>query len=107
MIMKCPKCGFGMEKVSVKIEGAESKALSHQCLKCGFVEFEKDSAAIVLKELKAVKSPLRIKQKIVKLSSNRLGFYFNKNIVRSLKLSSGEEVFVSVPGKKHIILNLK
>jgi len=107
MVMKCPKCSSGMKRVSVNVEGAKSKALSFQCPECGFTEFEKNSAAAVLKELKAGESPLRIRQKIVKLSSNRLGFYFNKNIVRSLELRSGEEVFVSVPDKKHIILNLE
>lgn len=104
--MKCQKCGRGMEKVLVDIEGAENKAVSYQC-PSGHVEFEKDSAARVIRELKQKESPLKIKQKIVKLSSNRLGFYFNQNIVRSLNLKAGEEVFISVPDKKHILLKLE
>ena len=95
-----------MEKVVVEVEGAENKAVSYQC-GCGYVEFEKESAAKVVKELKLKESPLKIKQKIVKLSGNRLGFYFNQNIVRSLNLKAGEEVYLSVPDKKHIVLKLE
>lgn len=104
--MKCKKCGKDMEKVLVEIEGAENKAVSYQCAS-GHVEFEKESSAKVLKELKMKESPLKIKQKIVKLSSNRLGFYFNQNIVRSLNLKAGEDVYISVPDKKHIVLRLE
>ena len=105
MKLKCPKCGERMESVQVEVEGAENKATSYQC-DCGYVEFEKESAAKVLKELKLKEGPLKIKQKIVKLSGNRLGFYFNQNIVRSLDLKAGGEVYLSVPDKKHIILKL-
>jgi hypothetical protein len=49
---------------------------------------------------------LNIKQKIVKLSQDRLGIYFNKNVVRSLHLKKGEDIFVSVPDKKHIVLEI-
>lgn len=104
--MKCQKCGKKMEKTSVDIEGAENKAISYQC-DSGHVEFEKESAAKVLKELKLKESPLKIRQKIVKLSSNRLGFYFNQNIIRSLNLKAGEEIYISIPDKKHIILKLE
>ena len=95
-----------MDRIEVEVEGAHSKAISYQCDNCGFVEFENKSASKVLKELKIRESPLNIRQKIVKLSGNRLGFYFNQNVVRSLGLKSGEDVYVSVPDKKHIILRL-
>ncbi len=95
-----------MEKVLVDVEGAENKAVSYQCDR-GHIEFEKESAAKVVKELKAQESPLKIKQKIIKLSGNRLGFYFNQNIVRSLNLKAGEEVYISVPNKKYIVLKLE
>ena len=52
------------------------------------------------------KDVLKIKQKIVKLSQDRLGMYFNNHIVRSLNLKKGEEIYASVPDKKHIILEL-
>ena len=104
--MKCKRCGKKLEKIEVEIEGAENKAVSYQC-SCGYVEFEKESATKVVRELKLKESPLKIKQRIVKLSGDRLGFYFNKNIVRSLNLKPGEEVYVSIPDKKHIILRLE
>lgn len=105
--MKCPKCNQNLEKVSVEVEGANQKAVSYQCTNCEYVEFDQKSAAKVVQELKLKETPLKIKQKIVKLSGDRLGFYFNQNIVRSLDLKSGEEVFVSVPDSKHIVINLK
>lgn len=105
--MKCPKCKNNMQKIEVGVEGAENKAISYQCPNCDFVEFEKESSAKVVKELKLRESPLKIKQKIVKLSGDRLGFYFNQNVVRSLKLKAGEEVYISVPDRKHIILRLE
>lgn len=55
--MKCPNCKKELKKVEV--EGVESKAISHQCDDCGFAEFEKESAAKVLKELKLKESPLK------------------------------------------------
>jgi len=106
IIMKCQKCRGKMERIVVEVEGAENKAVSYQCDR-GHIEFEKESAAKVVKELKTKESPLKIRQKIIKLSGNRLGFYFNQNIVRSLNLRAGEEVYISVPNKKHIILRLE
>ena len=104
--MRCPKCNSNVRKVEVSVEGAEHKAISYQCTKCDYFEFEEKSAAKVVKELKARETPLRIKQKIIKLSQDRLGMYFNKNIVESLDLRAGEEVQVSVPDKDHIILKI-
>lgn len=104
--MRCPKCNSNVRKVEVSVEGAGQKAISYQCTKCDYVEFEEKSAAKVVRELKSKETPLRIKQKIIKLSQDRLGMYFNKNIVESLGLKAGEEVHVSVPDKGHIILKI-
>ena len=104
--MKCPKCNSNFRKVEVSVEGAEQKAISYQCTKCDYVEFEEKSAAKVVHELKSKETTLKIKQKIIKLSQDRLGMYFNKNIVESLDLKAGEEVQVSVPDKNHIILKI-
>ena len=101
--MRCPKCSSNLRKVEISVEGAEQKAMSYQCAKCDYVEFEKNSAAKVVSELKSKETPLKIRQKIIKLSQDRLGMYFNKNIVESLDLKAGEEVHVSVPDKDHII----
>lgn len=103
--MKCPKCSSNMRKVSVKVAGASKKAVSFQCPSCDYFEFEQDSSQKVLEELR--NTPLRIKQKIVKLSQDRLGMYFNKHIVESLSLEKGEEIYVSVPDKKHIVIEVK
>ena len=104
--MQCPKCSSHIKKIEVGIEGAKQKAISFQCAKCDYIEFEEKSAAKVVKELKAKETPLKIRQKIIKLSQDRLGMYFNKNIVESLELKAGEEVQVSVPDKDHIILRI-
>lgn len=88
----------------IKVAGAKTKALSYQCSKCKYFEFEPESSKKVIHELR--ETPLKIKQKIVKLSQDRLGIYFNKNIVRSLNLKKGEEIYVSVPDKKHIVLEV-
>ena len=103
--MKCPECDSNLRKVDVKIWGAENKAISYQCPKCDYFEFEPESSRKVIEELR--EAPLRIRQKIIKLSQNRLGIYFNNNVVRSLNLESGKEVYLSVPDKKHIVLDLK
>jgi hypothetical protein len=50
---------------------------------------------------------LKIKQNIIKLSQDRLGIYFNANIIRSLGLKKGEEIYLSVPDKGHILLELQ
>ena len=105
--MKCPKCEKNLRKIIVKVEGAEQKAVSFQCAGCEYVEFDPKSSAKIVQELKLKETPLKIKQKIVKLSGDRLGFYFNQNIVRSLNLKSGEEVLVSIPDNKHIVINLQ
>ena len=103
--MKCPKCSLNLRKVNVKVQGAENKAISYQCPNCDYFEFEPISSKKVIEELR--ETPLKIKQKIVKISQDRLGVYFNNNIIRSLDLKKGEDVYVSVPDKRHIILELK
>ena len=39
--------------------------------------------------------------------SVKLGIYFNNNVVRSLGLKKGEEIYISVPDRKHIVLELQ
>ncbi len=102
--MKCPKCKSNLRKVQVSVAGAKSKAVSYQCPKCDYFEFEQSSSGKVLEELRA--SPLKIKQKIIRLSKDRLGIYFNSNIIRSLNLRKGEDLFVSIPDEKHIVIEL-
>ena len=103
--MKCPKCDSNLKKVLVSIHGAKNRVESYQCTECDYFEFEPISSGKVIEELK--ETPLKIKQKIVKLSQDRLGIYLNNHVVRSLNLKKGEEVYVSVPDKKHIVLEIK
>lgn len=102
--MRCPNCNTTLKKVEVNVHGATSKAVSYQCSKCDYFEFEPMSSKKVVEELR--ETPLKIKQKIVKLSQDRLGIYFNSHVVRSLNLKKGEEVYISVPDKKRIVLEL-
>lgn len=103
-ILKCPKCSSVLKKVEVSVHGAKQKAISYQCPKCDYFEFEPESSKKVVEELR--ETPLKIKQRIVKLSQDRLGMYFNNHIVRSLNLKKGENIYASVPDKKHIVLEL-
>ncbi len=104
--MKCPKCNANLRRVEVSIEGAKTKIWSSQCSKeeCLYFRFDKENQDKVIEELR--EQHLKIKQKIVKLSNNRLGMYFNKHIIESLNLKPGEEIKVSVPDKKHILLEI-
>jgi len=103
--MRCPNCSSELRKVSVSVHGAVQKATSYQCTNCDYFEFEQQSSQKVLAELR--ETPLKMKQKIVKLSGERLGIYLNNHVVNSLNLKKGEEIFVSVPDKKHIVLEVK
>ncbi len=100
----CPKCSSILRMVEVRVEGADNKVTSYQCPECDYFEFDTDSSKKVVEELR--ETPLKIKQKIVKLSQDRLGIYFNNNVVRSLSLKKGEDIYLSVPDKKHIVLEL-
>ena len=103
---KCPKCDGKMKEVKVKIQDADSPVTSYQCAKCGYFDFEEKSINKAINEIKMKEMPLAIKQKIIKLSHDRLGMYINRDIARSLNLKGGEEVFVSVPDKKHLVVNV-
>ena len=98
------KCNSNLREVEVKVQGAKSKAISYQCPDCDYFEFEPISSEKVIQELKD--TPLKIKQKIIKLSQDRLGMYINRDVARSLNLKGGEEVYISVPDKKHLVVNL-
>lgn len=95
-----------MKEVRVKIQDANSPVTSHQCGKCGYFDFEEKSINKAINEIKVKESTLKIKQKIIKLSHDRLGMYINRDVARSLNLKGGEEVYISVPDKKHLIVNI-
>jgi hypothetical protein len=100
----CPECNSKLKEVKVKIFGTKKIVHSYQCQNCDYYEFDSISSKKVINELR--ENPLKIKQKIIKLSKDRLGIYLNKDIVRSLNLKSGENIYVSVPDEKHIVLEL-
>jgi len=102
--MNCPNCKTKLRKVEVKVQGAKKKAISYQCPKCDYFEFDPASSKKVVEELRDV--TLKIKQKVVKLSGDRLGIYLNSHVVRSLGIKKGENIYVSVPDKRHIVLEL-
>jgi hypothetical protein len=103
--MKCTKCNLALRRAAVSVHGARNKALSFQCTECDYFEFETVSSGKVVEEF--METPLKLKQKIAKLSLDGLGIYFNKNVVRSLDIKRGEKIYVSVPEKKHIVLELE
>lgn len=105
--MNCPNCNAKLKKIKVDVEDATTKAISYQCPNCDYFTFEPKSAVEVVREIKEKESPLKLKQSIIKLSKERLGIYFNKDLIRSLNLSSGKSVFISVPDKKRIVLRLE
>jgi transposase-like protein len=105
--MKCPNCKSEMKKVMVKIQDADSPVTSYQCSECGNFDFEEKSMSKAIQEIKTKEAPLKIKQKIIKLSHNRLGMYINRDVARCLNLKGGEEVYVSVPDKGHMVVNIE
>ncbi len=96
-----------MRKVKVNIQDAESPVTSYQCSKCGYFDFEKKSINKAIADIAAKEAPLTIKQKIIKLSKDRLGMYFNRDVCRSLEMKAGSNVYVSVPDKEHIVLRIE
>lgn len=105
--MKCPHCATTLKEVKVRIQDAESPVTSYQCSKCGYFDFEEHSISKAIHELKEKEAPLKIKQKIIKLSHNRLGMYINQDVARSLNLKGGEEIYVSLPEKNRMVVELE
>jgi hypothetical protein len=103
--MNCPLCNGKVKKVQVAVYGAKTKAVSYQCTKCDYVLFEPASTRQVLEELR--NPALKIRQKIIKISQDRLGIYLNKNIIESLNLKKGENISVSVPDKNTILIEIE
>ncbi len=100
----CPTCNSVLKKIFVSVSGAQNKVLSYQCTGCDYFAFENGSSKKVLEELQD--TALKMHQKIVKLSQDRLGMYINKDIARSLNLKGGEEISVSLPDKHHILIEI-
>jgi hypothetical protein len=96
-----------MKQVKVSIQDAKSPVLSYQCIKCGHFDFEKKSMTKAIADIKLKETPLLIKQKIIKLSKDRLGMYINRDVARSLELKAGDDIYVSVPDKGHMVIKIE
>lgn len=105
--MECPNCKTKMKEVKVRIEDAKSPVLSYQCAKCEYFDFEQKSINNAINEIKEKEATLKIKQKVVKLSHDRLGMYISKDVARCLDLKGGEDIYISVPDKKRMIVSLE
>ncbi len=103
---KCPNCKKIMKEVKVNIQDSDSPVISYQCKACGYFDFEEKSINRAIREIRIKESPLTIKQRITVLSKGRLGMYLNRDIARSLNLKGGQEVYVSIPDKKHMVIRL-
>jgi hypothetical protein len=95
-----------MKNIKVKIQDASTPALSYQCGKCGYFDFEQSSIAKAVAEIKVKEHPLKLRQKIIKLSGGRLGMYISKDVARSLNLHGGEDILVSVPSEKRLLVDI-
>ncbi len=105
--MKCPRDHSVLKEVKVRIQDAQSPVTSHQCLVCGYFDFEQKSITHAIDEIREKEAHLKIKQKIIKLSHDRLGMYINRDVARSLNLKGGEEVYVSVPEKNRMMIEVE
>ena len=65
-LQNCPNCKSELKKVKIKIEDAETKAISYQCPNCDYFTFEPETTLKIIKEIKEKESPLKIRQKIIK-----------------------------------------
>lgn len=104
--MECSHCNTKMKDVTVKIQDADSPTISYQCTKCGYFDFEEKSIHKAINEIREKETTLKIKQKIIKLSHDRLGMCINKDVARSLNLKGGDEVYVSVPDRQHLVVDI-
>lgn len=96
-----------MHEIKVNVEGAKLSATGWECKICGNIKFDTESGLKIVEELeqKKMQFPLNIEQKLTKLSYERLGFYFNRDIVRCLDLKQGEKIYLTVLDKKHLLIN--
>ena len=110
--MKCKKCGGPLEKFAVEVEDSDLGSGGFECKKCGELFFDEKKGRVIVEELKRKEllrelPALSIRQKIIKLSKNGLGFYFNKDLTRSAKLKAGEPIEVRLLDKKRILVEVK
>ena len=99
MTINCPNCHVEAKAAELLIEEAVR-------YRCGTCEYSKLEPVASRTATPPSTSPLQLKQKITTISQGRLGLYLNQDLVRSLGLKAGQEVFVSVPDGQHILVRL-
>lgn len=109
--MNCEKCKGELKKFKVEVEDSDLNSEGFECKKCGELFFNKEKSKKIVEDLKTKElmknlPALSIKQKVIKLSKDRLGFYFNKDIIRCTNLKAGESIEVRLLTKKHILLEI-
>ena len=109
--MKCKKCGGVLKEFNIEVEGSGLHSEGFECTKCGELFFESEKGREIVEDLRQREflkelPALSIKQKVVKLSKDRLGFYFNKDIARCVNLKPGEEIQVRLLDKKRILIEV-
>lgn len=110
--MNCKKCGGKLESFRVKVEDSDLPSEGFECNKCGELFFDEKKGKAVVEELRRKEllgelPVLSIKQKIIKLSKDRIGFYFDKDIARCAELKAGEPIEVRLLDKKTILLEVR
>jgi hypothetical protein len=110
--MNCKKCGGKLKKFKVEVEDSDLGSEGFECVKCGELFFDEEKSKKIVNDLKRKEflkelPALSIKQKVIKLSKDRLGFYFNKDIIRCTNLKAGEPVEVRLLDKKHILVEVQ
>ena len=110
--MNCEKCDGSLKKFKVEVEDSDLSSEGFECVKCGELFFNKEKGKEIVADLKRKEMleelpVLSIKQKIIKLSKDRIGFYFNKDIVRCAGLKAGEPVEVRLLDKKRILVEVE
>jgi hypothetical protein len=109
--MNCKDCGGKLKKVHVKVEGTDVASECTECANCGNLSFDQKAGRAVVGDLRKKEflkefPALSIRQRVVKLSKDRLGFYFSKDVIRCAKIKAGCSVDVRLLDKKHILLEV-
>lgn len=110
--MKCKKCGGSLERFAIDVEDSDLGSEGSECKKCGELFFDEKKGEAVVKDLKRKElfnelPALSIRQKIIKLSKDRIGFYFSKDLARCAELKAGEPIEVSLLDKKRILIEVE
>ena len=81
----CNKCNGNLEKLEVHVEDTDKTTTGWKCKDCGEYYFDQAESKAIYEDLSQKETPaLNIKQKIVKLSKDRLGIYLNKDVIRCI-----------------------